>query len=403
MAKKEKKGKKEPKVEKVFKGKKDKSAEVVSEEVISEEVKKTSDVDDFLGVEAPQEDPNDKLSENQKNKLEKINAVKSKISKILQSSNIEIVDENFGDEYESSDAPGVISQEDLDSLKSMYGAEKNKKAEVTLTIDDFDYMYVGQYLEEYDLMHMKNIKRVKIQRKKNPKLRKFLTISAMVVVLALGGFLAFFFTRKIPVYLKSVTLNQTAREYYVNDEFQERGLYFIAEYSDGSIQKIGLEKSHFNSDLSTGRFERVGDEEKEIIFISNGTANLVFSYGGFNVSYEVTVKKKHELGFRAIYSSGVFDILAGGLITQNLLMIAVNYEDLGFDIDWYSTSSKMSLYVDVDGSGEFEECKKLTDGYLVESGTNQNSAIEIRYSPTSGSTYKIVLDKAQNDIYVEFN
>ena len=57
--------KKEPKVEKVFKSKKGKSAEVVSEEIVAEEVKKTSDIDDFLGVEAPQEEDSDnKLSEN---------------------------------------------------------------------------------------------------------------------------------------------------------------------------------------------------------------------------------------------------------------------------------------------------------------------------------------------------
>ena len=95
------KKKKEPKVEKVFKGKdekrnkKDKKAEVQPEEVLPEveESSKSSNIDDFLGVEeAPVETPEDNLTEQQKNKLEKINTLKSKISKILQSSNIEIVD-----------------------------------------------------------------------------------------------------------------------------------------------------------------------------------------------------------------------------------------------------------------------------------------------------------------------
>ena len=259
------KKKKEPKVEKVFESKKE--TEATEEVKQSDEIK--SDVDDILGKETPE----DHLTERQKNKLEKLNNVKHKISKILQSQNIEIVDENFDDDYDYSSADNVDgqSQQDYDSLKAMFGGkDKNKKQEVTLTIDDFDYMYVGQYLEEYDLMHMKNIKKVRIQKKRSPKLRKFLIISAMVVVAAIGGVLGFFLTRKVPVYLKAVTLNQSERQYNVDDAFDDTGLYFIAEYSDGTIKRVKLDLSYFNSDLSTGRFDRKTDENTdEIIFVNN--------------------------------------------------------------------------------------------------------------------------------------
>lgn len=378
--------KKEPKVEKVFKGKDDEKAEVQVDEIETKEVS-GSNIDDFLGKE--EEAPEDKLSEKQKNKLEKINAVKSKISKILQSSNIEIVDENFDDDYESGDGPGAISQEDFDSLKSMYGAggEKGKKAETTLTIDDFDYTYVGQYLEEYDLMHMKNIKKVKIQRKKNPKLKKFLMVASLVIVIAVGSVLAFLFTRKTPVFLEAVTLNQTSRSYYTNEYFDETGLYFIAQYSDGSSKRVKLEHSHFNTDLSTGKFERIGEEEKEIVFVNNGTANLVFSYEGFNVNYEVTVKKKTETGLKAIYAKeGIFNILPNGVITQDLLRVFIEYEGIGEQFEAYSSSNAVS--VTVDGV----PCSKSSDGYVCEFGTNSSSRIVVKYL-----SYELTLD---NSTYV---
>lgn len=374
--------KKEPKVEKVFKGKDDENAEVKLDVVETEDVSSGSDIDDFLGVE---EAPEEKLSEKQKNKLEKINAVKSKISKILQSSNIEIIDENFDDEYESSDKPGAISQEDFDSLKSQYGAGKDgKKAEVTLTIDDFDYTYVGQYLEEYDLMHMKNIKRVKIQRKKNPKLKKLLIAASVVLAIAGGAVAAFFVTRKTPVVLESVILNQTSRSYYTNEEFDETGLYFIAQYSDGSTKKVKLEQTHFNSELSTGKFERIGEEKKEIVFVNNGTANLVFSYQGFNVNYEVTIKKKTEVGMKVIYSKdGIFNIQPGGLITEDLLRIFIKYEGIGDGYLKYSKSSNVTIFVD--GA----KCNQTEDGYVVENGTTSASQIVVRYL-----SYEIILDSS---------
>lgn len=376
------KKKKEPKVEKVFDSKNSKSTEAEAKQDASVDENTASNVDDFLGKETPE----DHLTEKQKAKLEKLNNVKSKISKILQSSNIEIVDENFDDDYDYGSAENIDgqSQQDYDSLKALYGGkEKNKKAEVTLTIDDFDYTYIGQYLEEYDLMHLKNIKKVRIQKKRSPKLKKFLIIATMVVVVAVGAFLGFYFTREVPVYLKGVTINQNERSYYVNQKFDYTGLYLLAEYSDGTVKRVKLESKYFNNDLTTGKIERTGEENDEIMFANNGTANLVFTYQGFNVEYTVNVIRKVETGIHAIYTSGIFELGVNGYITNELLNIFIEYGEYGEELVDFS----QSISITVDGV----RCVYTNDGYKVIDGTNADSVIVIR----SGN-FEITLDKTKN-------
>lgn len=372
------KKKKEPKVEKVF-GNNEELKDEVAENEQSEEQSAASDIDELLGVE---ETPEDKLTEKQKLKLEKINNVKNKISKILKTSNVEIVDENFDDDYDYGSSENIDghSQQDYDSLKALYGSkDKNKKQEVTLTIDDFDYMYVGQYLEEYDLMHMKNIKRVKIQRKRSPKLKKFLIISSVVLVAALGVVLGILMMRETPVYLKSVSLNQTERSYYIDQEFDFRGLYFIAEYSDGKTEKVKLDSSHFNSDLSTGKYERTGENLEDIVFVSNGSTKLVFTYNGFNVDYNVSVSNKTKNGLNAAYSEGIFNIASGGYINSDFLTLYLEYEDIGKEPVDLSQEFKLT----VDGI----QCDYSSLGYKVVGGTTKSSRIKITYL-----TYEITLD-----------
>lgn len=379
------KKKKEPKVEKVF-GDKSEVVQEKSENVVLDKTE-TSDVDEILGKE---ETPEDKLTEKQKKKLEKLNNVKNKISKILKTSNVEIVDENFDDDYDSGSAETIDgqSQQDYDSLKAIFGnKDKNKKQELTLTIDDFDYTYIGQYLEEYDLMHMKNIKKVKIQRKRSPKLKKFLIISSLVLIVGLGVALTLLFTRQTPVYLKSVSLNQTERSYYIDDTFDYTGLYLIAEYSDGNTKRIKLDSSYFNSELSTGKIERTGEENELILFANNGTANLVFSYEGFNVNYTVSVARKIEQGIHACYTEAVFNVGAGGLITDEMLKVFIDYENLGVSLVDFSQS--ILVYVD----GVKCDYNSSLNGYKVLAGTHTSSIIKIK----SGS-YEITLDKSLNYI-----
>ena len=81
-------------------------------------------MNDFFGVQEEEEDSN--LTPAQKEQIERINAVKSKISKILQSSNIEIIDENIGDEYESGGgAAKEFNQQEYDALNTGF-SQKNK-------------------------------------------------------------------------------------------------------------------------------------------------------------------------------------------------------------------------------------------------------------------------------------
>ena len=76
-----KKGKKQPKVEQVFESKTEEQPMDIPEST-------GDDIKDFLGIE---EYPDDNLTDTQRKKKEKHDTVKSKISKILQSQNIEIV------------------------------------------------------------------------------------------------------------------------------------------------------------------------------------------------------------------------------------------------------------------------------------------------------------------------
>ena len=359
-----KKGKKQPKVEQVFESKTEEQPMDIPEST-------GDDIKDFLGIE---EYPDDNLTDTQRKKKEKLDTVKSKISKILQSQNIEIVDENFGDEYEKDTIEtSEKSEADYDELKSLFGEDKkSKKQELTLTIDDFDYTYIGQYLEEYDLTRMKNIKRVKLIRKKNPKLKKFLIAASIVLVLAGGGVLAFFLTRETPVYLKSVTLNQTERSYYLDQRFDYTGLYFIAEYSDGRKENIELTNAHLNKHL-TSKVEWVGDDKQDIEFGTVGSANLFFTYNGFNVEYVVNVVRKEEKGFSVIYSEDIFNLSSGEYITADMLQLIVKYATYGKEF--------VSL-------GEVNATHKISiDGHLCE--FNSERGFKVTTNITSTSIIKI--------------
>lgn len=385
--KKEKKNKKEPKVEKVFGDKNEQVENVPDNAEVPVDEQQTSDIDDFLGKETPE----DNLTEKQKKKLEKLNNVKNKISKILKSSNIEIIDENFDDDYDYGTTENVDgqSQQDYDSLKALFGGkDKNKKDELTLTIDDFDYTYIGQYLEEYDLMHLKNIKKVKIQRKRNPKLKKFLIISSLVIVIAVGSVLGFLFTREQPVYLKSVSLSQSERTFFVNDPFEETGIYYLAEYSNGVIKKVPLEMSHFNGELSTGKFSKTGENEDDftIEFESTGTANLVFTYEGFNVTYVVTVTRKTEVGIHALYNQSIFSKKSGDVIDSKILRLYIQYEEFEKPVRVDMSNAFKLLIGD-------KEYSYFNGGYTIDQDIAPDKSIKIRYG-----SFEIELN--QNETFV---
>ena len=97
-----KKGKKEPKIEKVFDSSSNAENADIDELKPEKDVQEMSDEEKLiLGVDDKNEN---ELTEAQKEKLEDLSTVKDKLAKLLKASNIEIIDENFGDEYEASSA-----------------------------------------------------------------------------------------------------------------------------------------------------------------------------------------------------------------------------------------------------------------------------------------------------------
>lgn len=380
------KKKKQPKIEKVFEGS---STEEQVSAAENEEKKEISAVDEFLGVDP--NDPGDGLTDSQREKKEKLDSVKSKISQILKSQNIEIVDENFGDEYEAGTGAATAekAQADYDSLSALFGdANKNKKKELTLTIDDFDYTYTGQYIDEYDLMHLKNIKRIKLQRKYPKWMKKAIIAASIIAVIGVGAFLGFYLTRDIPVFLKNVTMSQTEHDYYVNEVFDYTGLYLIAEYSDGSVQHIKLNQSHLSNVL--GRVDHVGKDGQDIQFLSGNAAVLTFNYQGFDVTYTVNLLKKVESGLQAIYTKGLFEVKGEDYITNDVLNVLIDYGDFGKE-EVRLSSSALELYVDS------EKLQYVSGkGFEVISDISTSSVMKIVYKYNSGAS-KIELEFTYQD------
>ncbi len=314
-----KKGKKEPKIEKVF----DNSSDAeMNEAQNAENSQNMSDEDKLiLGVDSKNEN---ELTEAQKEKLEDLSSVKDKLSKLLKSSNIEIIDENFGDEYESGSSGGGDGkqQQDYDSLKDLFGTgDAGKKKELTLTIDDYDYTYTGQYLDEFDVSHLK-IKRIRLQNKYAKKIKKIALIASIALVVVGGAVAAFLLTREKPVYLKSISLNQEQGTYFINDYFDYSGLYILAEYSDGRVERIKLKSTHLQDKV--GNIAQEGDD---LQFTGTQPASLTFGYGGKTVAYSVVVTNKQPSGLKANYTGGLFNLEAGDEIDKKVLKLFVKYSN----------------------------------------------------------------------------
>lgn len=371
--------KKEPKVEKVFDDKTEKEESSQNQDnTITDAENQEQQLTGLEEFEDPNAETNedDGLTEIQKQKYEKLGNVKDKISKILKSSNVEIVDENIGDEYDLDYATDSEKQQqqDYDSLKALFGnKDKAKKQELTLTIDDFDYTYVGQYIDEYDLMHMKGIKKVRLQRKYPKHLKKFLIAACVVLIAGLGGFLGYYFTRETPVYLKSVALNQTENNYYIYENFDYTGLYLIAEYSNGVRQYIPLNGNYLVDII--GRVERNGDD---IQFTGGTLAELTFSYQGFNVNYSVNILEKIKEGLIALYSPGFFNLQSGEYITDDYLKILCDYGDYGQELLDLS-SSEIELYVNDTKLNYVTNSGGNKSGFLLTENLTESSMIRVSY------------------------
>ena len=301
-----KKIKKVAKIEKVFGNT---SGENKQEE-FSDEKKSEYDVLSEYEDEQPENDSQEEsqaLTQKQLQKQSEIETVKSKISKILKSTNIEIVDENFGDEYELDENDSQKqSQQDYDTLKALFGdKDRNKKDELTLTVDDFDYTYVGKYIEEFDLMHVKNIKHIRLKNPYAKKIKKALIAASVVFALVVGGFAGFYFTRQTPVTVTSVTLSQNASTsiYHTGDDFCFDGLDINVKYSDKTTKKVKLSKQYLDH-IEGGGYEILNDK----IQFLGGSVLMVFNYEGNTLNYSVEVKNRELQGIKVSYADGIFDL-----------------------------------------------------------------------------------------------
>ncbi len=314
----------------------------------------------------------EEITEAQQKQYEKLGQVKEKISKILNASNVEIVDENIGDEYDLGEEGDSKKQQqqDYDSLKALFGdAEKNKKNELTLTIDDYDYTYAGQYVDEFDLMHVKGIKHIKLQRKHSKHFKKIIVAAVVVVAAGLAGLLSFLLLRQKPVVLQSVVLNQTGNSYYINQKFDYTGLYFIAKYSNGRSEKIPLKSSNLVDIV--GNVDRSNNEIK---FIGGQRADLTFSYGGVNIVYTVEIKHKNLEGIEAYYSDGLFNLKQGEYLTQDYLKLLCNYGDYGKE------EINFSNLITINVDGQMLTYSSSSGGYLLSKDVTQTSEIVVRYN-----------------------
>lgn len=368
-----KKDKKPKKVEKMFADSENEKLDEAASESENQKQNELSEEEIMMGITDESQLEEDVYTEQQQKKLEKLSSVKDKISKILKSSNVEIVDENFGDEYESGD--GVVDeaqmQQDYDSLKALYGAKgQNKGKELTLTIDDFDYSHTGQYIEEYDLMHLKGIKKIRLQNKHSKLIKRLAIIGSAVAVVAVLIVVALQMLKTQPVVLTSISLNEQTGVYYVNETFDYSGLYIITKYSDGTTKKVKLNTSNFSGTVGGNN----NIENGNIKFLGGSPVTITFSYGGYTTEFVAEVKTKVMNGLRATYDDSLFDFENGKVVTEDFLRVYKLFEG-DCPSERMAFSSDLKLIV----NGITFNYNSTKHGFELSGLTSEITSISIKY------------------------
>ena len=372
------KKKKEKKVEKVF----ETADSQAGSEQQQEEQKSDAAIDEEILLEQAPEQPEEETEEKENDRL---SSVKEKISKILQSSNIEIVDENEGDEFDTSSEGAEKSQQDYDSLKAIFGSgEKNKKNELTLSIDDFDYTYAGKYVEEYDILHLKNIKKIKMQRKHSKAAKKLIIAAAALLVVGVGITLGVILTRKTPVYLESISLSQTEMNIFKDMSFKYDNIYILAHYSNGEVDRIKLTDKYLTD--STGFVESRPDGS--IVFSGGEQATLVFTYSGLKTSMKINILAKEvdeENPLKVLTAPSLSHLNEGDYITDKKLIILVHYTNTIFEYEKVDLSNVSIRLITDSGATHNLSYDSEKKGFLVpvnfdSSSVGESSYLEITYN-----------------------
>lgn len=359
--------------------------------------------------EKKEEPTEEELSPQEKEKLSRLNKVKSKIAQMLKSSNVEIIDENEGDEYEyetGSAGDKKKQEQDYDALKARFGAGgKNKKEELTLTIDDFDYTYIGKYVDEYDIIHMRDIKRIKLPNKHKKLIKRLSFAAAAIVVIVVASIITYNIVRVKPEYLQSVSLSQATQTYYKNEYFDYTGIYMVAKYSTGRVARLPLTASNY-VDCSGGYVEESYD--KTLLRFTGGSGTLLhFEFDGFvgesnastSLILSITIVEKKEDGLNVMYSDGIFDLKSGDLINSDYLLPLVEYQDYN-DREVYSTKLSLSdVNIKVIIDGNVIGYDSVNKGFVVESDILPTSKIEVSYYiKGKDETVVVELDRTKNNV-----
>ena len=374
------------------------NAEPETYETLDDADKLTKDI--LEGKIAENEDNSATSSAGQNEKNEKLEGIKDKISQILRVQGIEIVDENEGDEFDEAQSDQK-SQQDYDELKSIFGDDgKNKNKQLTLTVDDFDYTYVGQYVDEFDLLHVRSIKHIKMPKKFPKPLKRAIIAASILLVVGIGVFFAYWFTRDIPVYITSVKLSQDSGYYFTGQNFSYNELYLVVDYSNGNREYVELEPEHYAS--GRGNASIIDTNPNSIVFNQIGDVTLSFNYSGFVVDYRVSVNSFEDTGINAIVVPTIFENPPTHFNNDNMCVMLVrsgligNSEYVEVQNKFNLLSSSSIIGIDIINGTVVSHCTfESGNGYRINATLNYSSKIEIKYH-NENDDFSIILGRDTN-------
>jgi len=260
------------------------------------------------GFVAPEESVQDDITE------EDILA-QMKIDEELAAKNEE---ENYEGMTEEQIAEAKERKKVFESLKQKYSDKDIKKS-----------TDIGEYKKTLDFSVNQDIKHFKVRPPKKP----FIIAGIIFAILAVGiSVMTYFLLNRpaAPVRLEGIRLSQSTTYQYVGDDLDLRGLYIDMLYSDKSIKRIELEKSHIietSSNISNNKIVSYdsstyivvsvkGNRDKLSIVLSDPRTSAIASVQLAKTEFE----KGAALGFdQILILANVINSINGELIGKTRL------------------------------------------------------------------------------------